>query len=62
LQVIIAATTIYFLCNNAVNKLLHRFNYCHKYLSGNPAYVTIPLIGYKKFGADGVVDDLEKEK
>jgi hypothetical protein len=29
---------------------------------GNENYVTVPLIGYGKFGAEGIVADLEKEK
>jgi hypothetical protein len=29
---------------------------------GNENYVTVPLIGYGKFGADGIIADLEKEK
>src|SRR5215831_12148348 len=29
---------------------------------GNDNYITVPLIGYGKFGADGIVADLEKEK
>jgi len=29
---------------------------------GNRNYITVPLIGYGKFGADGIIADLEKEK
>ena len=29
---------------------------------GNASYITIPLIGYGKFGVDGVISDIEKEK
>src|SRR5215471_1176379 len=29
---------------------------------GNENYITVPLIGYGKFGADGIIADLEKEK
>ncbi len=29
---------------------------------GNSSYITMPLVGYGKFGAEGVVADLEKEK
>jgi len=30
--------------------------------SGNPSYITMPLVGYGKFGAEGVMAELEKEK
>ncbi|MFC0771985.1 hypothetical protein [Terrimonas alba] len=30
--------------------------------SGNASYITMPLVGYGKFGAEGVIADLEKEK
>ncbi|MDX2047978.1 MAG: hypothetical protein SFU87_14400 [Chitinophagaceae bacterium] len=33
-----------------------------KDIFGNAAYITIPLIGFGKFGADGVMNELEKEK
>src|SRR4051812_28458465 len=29
---------------------------------GNDNYITVPLIGYGKFGAEGIIADLEKEK
>src|ERR1043166_4212925 len=29
---------------------------------GNYSYITVPLIGYGKHGAEGVIADLEKEK
>ena len=29
---------------------------------GNSAYITMPLVGYGKFGAEGVIAGLEKEK
>jgi len=29
---------------------------------GNENYITVPLIGYGKFGADGIIANLEKEK
>src|SRR5947199_8279056 len=29
---------------------------------GNASYITVPLIGYGKFGADGIIAVLEKEK
>jgi hypothetical protein len=29
---------------------------------GNPSYITIPLVGYGKHGAEGAIRDLEKEK
>src|SRR5581483_5422548 len=29
---------------------------------GNENYITVPLIGYGKFGADGIIADLEKQK
>jgi len=29
---------------------------------GNVSYMTIPLIGYGKHGADGIINDVEKEK
>jgi hypothetical protein len=29
---------------------------------GNSSYITMPLVGYGKFGAEGVVAELEKEK
>src|SRR5204863_3396655 len=29
---------------------------------GNENYITVPLIGYGKHGADGIIADLEKEK
>lgn len=29
---------------------------------GNENYITVPLIGFGKYGADGVIADLEKEK
>lgn len=29
---------------------------------GNPSYITIPLVGYGKHGAEGVIADIEKEK
>jgi hypothetical protein len=29
---------------------------------GNASYITVPLIGYGKFGADGIIAALEKEK
>lgn len=29
---------------------------------GNLSYITIPLIAYGKFGADGIISDIEKEK
>src|SRR3954447_25732583 len=29
---------------------------------GNDSYITVPLIGYGKFGADGIIAALEKEK
>src|SRR6266542_3279567 len=29
---------------------------------GNGNYITVPLIGYGKHGADGIIADLEKEK
>lgn len=29
---------------------------------GNENYITVPLIGYGKFGAEGIIADLEKEK
>jgi len=29
---------------------------------GNSSYITMPLVGYGKFGAEGVIADLEKEK
>ncbi len=31
-------------------------------LEGNNSFVTIPLIGYGKFGADGAISDIEKAK
>lgn len=31
-------------------------------LSGNTNYLTIPLVGYGKFGAEGVMEAIEKEK
>jgi len=33
-----------------------------KDILGNLSYITIPLIGYGKFGADGIMNDIEKEK
>jgi len=33
-----------------------------KDIFGNLSYITIPLIGYGKFGAEGVMADIEKEK
>jgi hypothetical protein len=29
---------------------------------GNSSYITIPLVGYGKFGAEGTIESLEKEK
>src|SRR3954463_8289946 len=29
---------------------------------GNASYITIPLIGYGKFGVDGVISDIEKQQ
>ncbi|MEO8770220.1 MAG: hypothetical protein ABI402_09055 [Ferruginibacter sp.] len=29
---------------------------------GNLSYITIPLVGYGKYGADGIIADIEKEK
>ena len=29
---------------------------------GNVSYITIPLVGYGKHGADGIISDIEKEK
>lgn len=29
---------------------------------GQATYITIPLVGYGKFGAEGVIDELQKEK
>jgi hypothetical protein len=31
-------------------------------LFGNTTYITMPLVGYGKFGAEGVIKELEKEK
>lgn len=33
-----------------------------KDISGNNSFITIPLVGYGKFGAQGTIDALEKEK
>lgn len=33
-----------------------------KDISGNLSYITIPLIGYGKFGAEGVLSDIQKAK
>src|SRR6266498_1019463 len=33
-----------------------------KDILGNENYITVPLIGYGKHGADGIIADLEKEK
>ena len=33
-----------------------------KDLFGNLSYITIPLVGYGKHGADGIISDIEKEK
>lgn len=33
-----------------------------KDIFGNSSFITIPLIGYGKFGADGIISDIEKEK
>ncbi len=33
-----------------------------KNIFGNESYITVPLIGFGKHGADGVIADLEKEK
>ncbi len=29
---------------------------------GNSDYITIPLVGYGKFGADGIIEEIEKQK
>lgn len=29
---------------------------------GNTSYITIPLVGYGKYGADGIIKDVEKDK
>ncbi|MBS1598785.1 MAG: hypothetical protein JST75_11225 [Bacteroidetes bacterium] len=33
-----------------------------KDIFGNISYITIPLVGYGKHGADGIISDIEKEK
>lgn len=33
-----------------------------KDILGNLSYITIPLVGYGKFGAAGIINDIEKEK
>ena len=33
-----------------------------KDIFGNPSFITIPLIGFGKFGAAGAIDDIQKQK